>query len=162
MAMWDMLAGHDLLFPWETWLINSGPSGCEEENGSSACFCSSNRAVFFFKISSNWMETAPRNNLRTELNQTGRLSESFCMDRRYLPGYFTYTQKHTWKWGTTFNWAAQTRDRKMFRKQHETNAERETLTLSAAPRNWRAHLQVTKTHARWQQKITLSNSGTYL
>jgi hypothetical protein len=56
------------------------------------------------------------------------------------------------------------RDIKMLHKQNKTNAERETETLktSAALRNRRGHLQLTKTHRRWQRMTSLHHSGTYI
>jgi hypothetical protein len=81
-----------------------------------------------------------------------------------LLAYIKCTQQHTRRSGVAFNRAAWKLDRKMCRKQNETNSERETETLkiSAATKNRRAHLQVTKTHDRWQRITSLLQSRIYI
>jgi hypothetical protein len=48
--------------------------------------------------------------------------------------------------------------------QAEQNKRRnkDTLKMSAAPRNRRVHLQITKTHGQWQGITYLCLSGIYL
>jgi hypothetical protein len=91
---------------------------------------------------------------------TPELLETLWMDRIY----FTRVQQHTRKWGAAFNRKAMNRDRKVFRMRNRTNTERETRTLkvNAAPRNKRAHPQLTTPHGRWQQMTSLFRSQIYV